>query len=140
MRHEKENHASPLINHILQWVPRISYHTSTLYWSLSLQSWWILTKMSTLSSISLGSFTLLDPSSNISVSATTSVVLDLPQSLADVCDPAILVSKVRQGNLYISHSDSCLLHISFQINGTPIASEQSLPRWGSLIANCEVST
>ena len=88
--------------------------------------------------ISLGSFTLIDPSNVVSVSVTSSIDIQLPESLAKVCDTVDLAAKVKLGDLWFDHSGSCLLQVAFQVNGTPIKSDYTYPRWGRTLADCEV--
>ena len=95
--------------------------------------------MSRTAVISFGSFTLAGPSDTASLEVSSSVDMILPESLASgTCGPAMIAARVRTGDLWVVHQDSCLVHVSFQVNGTPVGADRAASGWGRVLAGCEV--
>jgi hypothetical protein len=87
----------------------------------------------------LPSLRILAKQTNVEVTATPSLNIDLPDYVQSITSVNDLLSLVQDSHLWITRSGACCIQISVAVNGRPILESTRLESIAKAVGNCEVS-
>ncbi|SPJ75037.1 uncharacterized protein FTOL_04768 [Fusarium torulosum] len=88
--------------------------------------------------LQLPSLRILAKQTNVEVTATPSLNIDLPNNTQSITSIDDLLSLVQDSHLWITRSGACCIQISIAVNGRPILESTRLESIAKAVSSCEV--